>query len=74
MNMSTHSRGAGLTERLWTVPDGTVCILSTCEHPPMYSSTLVRGTEVVRECRVHGLASAQMLAQGWSESRDGEQG
>jgi len=55
-------------ERLWTAPDGTVCILATCDSPPYYSVTLIRDAEVLQERRLYGLASAQMLAQGWKES------
>jgi len=57
-------------ERLWTASDGTVCILATCDTPPIYSVSLIRDAQVVRERRLYGLASAQMLAQGW---KDGSQ-
>ncbi len=56
-------------ERLWTAADGTVCILATCDTPPIYSVSLVRDAQVIRERRLYGLASAQMLAQGWREGR-----
>lgn len=56
-------------ERLWTAADGTTCILATCDTPPIYSVSLIRDTEVLRERRLYGLASAQMLAQGWKESQ-----
>lgn len=56
-------------ERLWTAADGTVCILSTCDTPPLYSVTLVRNAQVLRERRLYGRASAQMVAQGWRDSR-----
>ena len=55
-------------ERLWTAPDGTVCILATCDTPPLYSVSLIRDAQVLRERRLYGLASAQMLAQGWKDS------
>lgn len=55
-------------ERLWTASDGTTCILSTCDTPPIYSVSLIRDTQVLRERRLYGLASAQMLAQGWREA------
>ena len=55
-------------ERLWTAPDGTVCLLATTATPPMYSITLVRGETVLRERRLYGDASARMLAQGWNET------
>lgn len=55
-------------ERLWTAADGTTCILATCDTPPIYSVSLIRDAQVLRERRLYGLASAQMLAQGWRES------
>ncbi len=54
-------------ERLWTAPDGTVCLLSTTVEPPMYSISLVRGAQVLRERRLYGRATAHMVAQGWAE-------
>ena len=56
------------TERLWTAADGTTCILVTCETPPMYAVTLVRDAVVLRERRLYGRASAEMVAAGWCES------
>ena len=58
-------------ERLWTASDGTICMLVTGEAPPRYSVTLVRDEQVVRERRLYGRASAQMVAEGWSEFRKG---
>ncbi|MGC4085279.1 MAG: hypothetical protein QM736_24950 [Vicinamibacterales bacterium] len=55
-------------ERLWTAADGTTCILATCDTPPIYSVSLIRDAQVLRERRLYGLASAQMLAQGWKEA------
>jgi hypothetical protein len=59
----------GQVERLWTAADGTVCILATCDTPPIYSVSLVRDAEVLCERRLYGRASAQMLAQGWRDAR-----
>lgn len=70
MTITLRSRDARHTERLWTAPDGTICLLSTCQEPPMYSISLVRGNEVLRERRLYGRASADMLAHGWSESSE----
>jgi hypothetical protein len=56
-------------ERLWTASDGTICMIVTCDVPPCYSVTLVRDERVVRERRLYGRASAQMVAQGWSEAQ-----
>ncbi len=53
------------TEQLWTAADGTICILSTCDAPPLYSVALVRDAQVLRERRLYGRASAQVVAQGW---------
>jgi len=55
-------------ERLWTAPDGTTCVLVTCDAPPRYSVTLVRDEQVLRERRLYGRANAQMVAEGWSEA------
>ena len=59
---------APLTERLWTAPDGTICILATSDTPPMYSVYLVRDAQVLRERRLYGKASAHIVAQGWREA------
>jgi hypothetical protein len=56
-------------ERLWTASDGTMCMLVTGDAPPRYSVTLVRDERIVRERRLYGRASAQMVAEGWSEFR-----
>jgi hypothetical protein len=56
-----------IVERLWTAPDGTTCVLVTCDSPPRYAVTLVRDDQVLRERRLYGRASAQMVAEGWSE-------
>jgi hypothetical protein len=64
---STSQPAARHTERLWTAPDGTACILSLCDTPPHFSVSLVRHAKVLRERRLYGRASAQMVAQGWKE-------
>ena len=53
-------------ERLWTAADGTTCLLVTSETPPMYSVTLVRNEVVLRERRLFGRSSAEVVAEGWS--------
>ena len=65
----TITSKADHVERLWTEPDGTTCILVTGDTPPMYAVTLVRDMVVLRERRLYGRASAEMVAAGWSESR-----
>jgi hypothetical protein len=42
-------------------------MLVTSDAPPRYSVTLVRDERIVRERRLYGRASAQMVAEGWSE-------
>jgi hypothetical protein len=54
-------------ERLWTAADGTTCMLVTGDLPPRYAVTLMRDEQVLRERRLYGRASAQMVAEGWSE-------
>jgi hypothetical protein len=53
-------------ERMWTAADGTTCLLVTSETPPMYSVTLVRNEVVLRERRLYGRSSAEVVAQGWN--------
>jgi hypothetical protein len=67
MTAATHPRETQ-AERLWTAADGTVCILATCDAPPLYLISLIRDAQIVRERRLYGRASAQMLAQGWRET------
>jgi hypothetical protein len=55
-------------ERTWTAPDGTRCILVTCDTPPIYSVTLIRDEKIIRERRLYGRASAEMLAEGWCQT------
>lgn len=56
---------ADRVERTWTAPDGARCILVIRNTPPMYTVTLIRNDQVVRERRLYGRASAEMLAEGW---------
>jgi hypothetical protein len=71
--MSTRLDKQGCIERLWTAPDGTVCLLAISAQPPMYSISMVRGAQVLRERTFYGRATAQMMAQGWGEG-DGTNG
>lgn len=64
----------GEAERLWTAADGTICILATGETPPLYSVCLVRNARVVRERRLYGRASAQVVAQAWRQTVNANQG
>ena len=55
---------ADRVERTWTAPDGARCIIVIRNKPPMYTVTLIRNDQV-RERRLYGRASAEMLAEGW---------
>lgn len=55
------------SEALWTAADGTRCVLATMTCAPRYALSLQRGSEVIRERRLFGLATAHMLAQGWRD-------
>ena len=66
--MSTRIEKPGCVERLWTAPDGTVCLLATSAEPPMYSISMVRGARVLREQSFYGMATARMMAQGWNDN------
>lgn len=66
--MTTVDANPAPVEQLWVTPDGTACLLSTCDSPPIYSVSLVRDTEVLRERRLFGRSAAQMVADSWSEA------
>ncbi|MFN7981673.1 MAG: hypothetical protein U0Q11_07425 [Vicinamibacterales bacterium] len=68
--MSVVDSSSSHIERLWTASDGTFCVLTTDSAPPSYTLALMRGTEVLRERRLYGLATAQMLAMGWRETAE----
>jgi hypothetical protein len=65
-----HADHAG--ECLWTAPDGTACLLTTCEVPPSFVVSLVRDARVLRERRLYGRASAQMVADSWKPGASDE--
>jgi hypothetical protein len=69
--MSRRPVNSGGVERLWTAPDGTVCLLATGTEPPMYSVSIVRGAQVLRERSFYSHATARMMAQGWNDSEGG---
>jgi hypothetical protein len=51
--------------RLWTMDDGTSCLLVEREDAPRYEICVVRGDEVLRQNRLYARGSAQMLAETW---------
>lgn len=60
------------TEALWTLGDGTMCLLAECHTPPKYAVSLMRHAQVVRQQRMYGEASARVLAENWRQS-EGDQ-
>jgi hypothetical protein len=52
-------------QRLWTMDDGTSCLLVEREDAPRYEICVVRGDEVLRQNRLYARGSAQMLAETW---------
>jgi hypothetical protein len=52
-------------ERLWSLHDGTVCLLAEREDAPRYEICVVRGDAVLRQNRLYARGSAQMLAETW---------
>jgi hypothetical protein len=58
-------------ERLWTLGDGTMCILTECEGPPRYAISLVRNASLLRHQRVYGRAAARVLAENWCQLAGG---
>ena len=52
-------------ERLWSMHDGTICLLVERESAPRYEICVVRGEEVLRQNRLYARGSAQMLAETW---------
>jgi hypothetical protein len=52
-------------EGLWSMADGTVCLLVEREDAPRFEICVVRGEEVLRQNRLYARGSAQMLAETW---------
>lgn len=52
-------------ERLWSMHDGTICLLVEREDAPRYEICVVRGEDVLRQNRLYARGSAQMLAETW---------
>jgi hypothetical protein len=50
---------------LWTMDDGTSCLLVERDDAPRYEICVVRGDEVLRQNRLYARGSAQMLAETW---------
>jgi hypothetical protein len=52
-------------EQIWSMSDGTVCLLVERESAPQFEVCVVRGVEVLRQNRLYARGSAQMLAETW---------
>lgn len=52
-------------ERLWSLDDGTICLLVDRGDAPRYEVCVVRGDHVLRENRLFARGTAQMLAETW---------
>jgi hypothetical protein len=52
-------------ERLWTMADGTVCLLVERQDAPRFEICVVRDETVLRQNRLYARGSAQMLAETW---------
>jgi len=59
-----HSRSVNV-ERLWSMDDGSICLLVERDDAPRFEICLVRGEEVLRQNRLYARGSAQMLAETW---------
>ena len=52
-------------ERMWSMDDGTVCLLTERADAPCYDVCVLRGEEILRQDRLFARGSAQMLAETW---------
>ena len=52
-------------ERLWSMRDGTICLLVERHDAPRFEICVVRGEDVLRQNRLYARGSAQMLAETW---------
>jgi hypothetical protein len=52
-------------ERLWSLNDGTVCLLAEREDAPRFEICVVRADDVLRQNGLYARGSAQMLAETW---------
>jgi hypothetical protein len=52
-------------ERLWSMRDGTTCLLVERDDAPRFEICVVRGEAVLRQNRLYARGSAQMLAETW---------
>ena len=60
-------------QRLWTLGDGTLCLLVEREDAPRFEICVVRGEDVLRQNRLYARGSAQMLAETWRSNLSSSQ-
>ena len=58
-------------ERLWSMQDGTICLLIERADAPRFEICVVRGEEVLRQNRLYARGSSQMLAETWRSTLSG---
>src|SRR5689334_4172032 len=52
-------------ERLWSLDDGTMCLLVDRIDAPRFEVCVLRGDDVLRQNRLYARGTAQMLAETW---------
>jgi hypothetical protein len=52
---------------LWTLSDGTTCVMAEGYAAPCYALWLVRGHHVIREERLYSQDTARVLADIWKD-------
>ena len=52
-------------ERLWSLDDGTTCLLVDRIEAPRFEVCVLRGDNVLRQNRLYARGTAQMLAETW---------
>jgi hypothetical protein len=55
-------------QQLWNSPDGTLCLMIERDEAPRFEICVLKGDHVLRQDRLYGRASAQMLAETWRSS------
>ena len=61
-SMATHGSNV---ERLWSMDDGTFCLLVEHRDAPRYEVCVMHHDHVLRQNRLYARGSAQMLAETW---------
>lgn len=58
---------AGIVQvlRLWTLSNGTICLLVEHDEAPRFEICVMSGEDVIRQNRLFARGSAQMLAETW---------